>query len=267
MDVEKFVSKFKPKHCIVALAVFALIISTLILLQFYVSTLAVIALGNKSLSPSLPSTANITLVALNGTEYFLNSSQIATLPSITASGGYVPTPGPPYHPNNYTGVALNTLANLVGGLNSSEDLMVEGSDGYDINFTYSQAVNGNFSTLNSTTGVSTLPTKPIAPIVAYYNNSQLIPGKSSNGSGPLMVAIVGNESLITQGRYWVKWVDKIEVFRATSVPEFPAISLVFLFIALTLIAVVASVRLGRKSTKKPFFSQLLVKQENSESKP
>jgi putative heme iron utilization protein len=37
--------------------------------------------------------------------------------------------------NTYTGVSLNTLANLVGGLNSSEVLMVNASDGYHMNFT------------------------------------------------------------------------------------------------------------------------------------
>jgi hypothetical protein len=148
------------------------------------------------------------------------------------------------------------LANLVGGLNSGEVLMVEGSDGYSINFTYSQVVNGNFSAFNSS-GNLTSPTKPIVPIVAYYNNSQLIPGESNGGSGPLMVAIVGNDSLVTQGEYWVKWVDNVEVFSTTSIPEFPSVSLVSLFVALTLITVVSSAWFARKSPKKPFFHNTL----------
>jgi hypothetical protein len=205
--------------------------------------------------PSLPSTTNLTIFALNGTEHFLNSSQIAALPSTTAPGGYNAGTAP-FSTNDYTGVSLKTLADLVGGLNSSEVLMVEGSDGYTQNFTYSQVVNGNFSTFNSTTGNPASPTKQIVPIVAYYNNSQLIPGESNGGSGPLMVAIVGNDSLITQGKYWVKWVVKLEVLRASStVPEFSLVSIVSLFVALTLIAVASSVWFGRKSPKKFFFNK------------
>jgi hypothetical protein len=137
--------------------------------------------------------------------------------------------------------------------------MVEGADGYAINLTYSQVVNGNFSTFDSATGNSASPTEPIVPIIAYCNNSQLIPDESSGGGGPLMVAIVGNDSLVTQGKCWVKWVDKLEVFNTTSVPEFPSVSLVSLFTALTLIAVVSSVWIARKSPKKPLFRKTLWK--------
>jgi hypothetical protein len=227
------------------------IVSTLIVLQPYALTQAMSSVEIKSLSLSLPSTANLTLAALNGTEYLLNSSQIAALPSTTAAGGYIQGNSLPFNTNNYTGVSLNTLANMVGGLSSGEVLMVEGSDGYTINFTYSEVVNGNFSTFDSATGNPASPTGPIVPIVAYYNDSQLIPDES-NGGGPLMVAIVGNDSLVTQGKYWVKWVDRVEVLSATSVPEFPSVSLVSLLVALTLIVVVSSVWDARKS-KRPLF--------------
>jgi hypothetical protein len=257
MDIAKLVPKFEAKRCCTALAVFAVIVSTLIVLQPYVPTQAMSSANIKSVSLSLPSTANLTLVAVNGTKYVLSSSHIATLPSTTAPGGYMPNgASPPFSTNNYTGVSFNTLANLVGGLNSSEVLMVEGSDGYARNFTYSQVVNGNFSayTDSRTTGNPTLPTKPIVPIIAYYNNSQLIPGESNGGSGPLMVAIVGNDSLVTPGKFWVKWVDKVEILNsAKSVPEFTSVSLVFLFLALTMIVVVSCVWLSRKSPKKLFF--------------
>jgi hypothetical protein len=254
MDIARLASKFEARRSYVALAVFAVIVSTLIVLRPYVFEQVMSSAYAENLSASLPSTANLTLAALNGTEYFLNSSQIATSPSTTAPGGYNQG-SPPFNTNNYTGVSLRTLANLVGGLNSGEVLMVEGSDGYAINFTYSQVVNGNFSTFDSITGNPASPTQPIVPILAYYNNSQLIPGESNGGSGPLMVAIVGNDSLVTQGKYWVKWVDKVEVFSTTSVPEFPSASIVPLFISLTLTSAVSSVWVARKSTKKTFFTK------------
>jgi hypothetical protein len=158
--------------------------------------------------------------------------------------------------NTYTGVSLNTLANLVGGLNSSEVLMVNASDDYHMNFTYSRVANGNFLTFNSTTGNPTSPTEPIVPIVAYYNNSQLIPGKSNGGGGPLRIAIVGNDRLVTQGKYCVKWILEVKVLNsANAISEFPSVSILPLFIALTLIAVVSSVFLGRKPPKKRFFTK------------
>jgi hypothetical protein len=158
---------------------------------------------------------------------------------------------PPFATSNFTGVSLNTLANLVGGLNSTEVLMVVATDGYKRNFTYAQVVNGDFSGLtnDSATGNPTSPTKPIVAIIAYYNNSQLIPA-GPGGRGPLMVAIVGNDSLVTPGKLWVKWVDEIGILNTAPVPEFPSVALIPIFIALTLIAAV-SVQLGPKSLKKP----------------
>jgi hypothetical protein len=246
MDTVKLGFGFDAKRCRKSLTVLGVIVLALVAMQPYVSTQAMNSAGAKSLSPSLPSTANLTLVALNGTGYFLSSSQISSLPSVTGPGGSSSI-------DNYTGVSLETLANLVGGLNSSEVLAVVGSDGYTKNFTYAQVVNGDFSgyTYNKTTGNPTSPTKPIVAMIAYYQNSQLIPNKSNGGSGPLMSAIVGNDSLITPGKYWVWWADKVMVLRATSVPEFPAVTLVPLFTALTLIALVSSIRLGRKYPKKP----------------
>ena len=255
MDIAKLSSKFHASRYYGCLTVFALIISTLIVLHPCISVQAKSSASDMSPLPSLPSTANLTLVALNGTEIFLNSSKIAALPSTMAPGGYTAGTAP-FSTYNYTGVSLKTLADLVGGLNSSEVLMVEGSDGYTKNFTYSQVVNGNFSTFNSTTGNPASPTKPIVPIVAYYNNSLLIPGESNGGSGPLMVAMVGNDNLVTQGKYWIKWVVKLEVLRASStVPEFSPVSIVSLFIALTLIAVASIVWLGRRLPQKLLFNE------------
>ena len=240
--------KFDNKSRCTLLIVCVMIASSLIAMQPRVA--ATQTAGFQSFadpSPSLPSTANVTVVALNGTQYFLNSTQLAALSSTTGPGG-MSKGNLPYGINNYTGVSLNALANLIGGLNRSVVLSVVAYDGYIKNFTYTQVVNGNFSgsTYNPITGNPASPTKPIVPILAYYNNSELIP--PSPGSGPLTTAIVGNDSLATPGKYWVKWVDKIEIL-PTPVPEFPVVVLIPLFIALTLVAAAATVWLGRKSLR------------------
>jgi hypothetical protein len=153
---------------------------------------------------SLPPTANLTVVGIDGSAVFVSSSMLESLPFIRAPGGYKNKVGTITGPDNYTGVAFNTLANLVGGVNSSEILRVVATDGYNLNFTYSQ-VNGNFPTYNKT-GYPTSPTLPITPIVAYYKNDQNI-----TAGGPLRSAIVGDEALITDSKYWVQQVIRLEV--------------------------------------------------------
>jgi hypothetical protein len=73
-----------------------------------------------------------------------------------------------------------------------------------MNFTYSQ-VNGDFPTYNKT-GYPAPPTEPIAPIVAYCRNDQNI-----SSGGPLRSAIVGNEGLITDSKYWVQNVVRLQI--------------------------------------------------------
>jgi DMSO/TMAO reductase YedYZ molybdopterin-dependent catalytic subunit len=56
------------------------------------------------------------------------------------------------------------------------------------------------------------------PIVAYYFNDENI---SEDSGGPLRLAIVGPEGLVTNSTHWVKWVVKIEVIDE-GIPEFPS---------------------------------------------
>jgi len=72
---------------------------------------------------------------------------------------------------------------------------------------------GNVVTFDSS-GALIEATKPLTILLAYYRNGKpLDPEKD----GTLLVAIVGDEDLITQGRLWVKFVIKIEILPALPV--------------------------------------------------
>jgi hypothetical protein len=160
---------------------------------------------------------NLTVIGLNGTEVLLNSTDIASLPSVTGVGGYNNA-----SLANYTGVPLTTLCNLVGGINNDTAVKITGSDNYSQTFSYDQIVNGNFTTYDPTMGNPVPHSEPLTLIIAYYRNDVNL-----TNQGPLMVAIVGPEGLGTEGHYWVWWTVQIQVLNATAVPEFPTFPFTF----------------------------------------
>jgi len=192
-----------------------------------------------TLSPNIP-TLNLTLVAQNGTQLILNDSDIADLAPYNGYGGIKKQTGNITNLGNYTGVPVVTLCNLVGGVSTGETLRITASDGYFQNFTYSQ-VNGDFVTYDNVTGQETQHNQSLTPILAYYLNGENIT------DGPLKLAIVGPEGLVTDSALWVKYIVKLEIL-STSVPEFSPIIITAVFITATLAAVV-TIRAASKRRK------------------
>jgi hypothetical protein len=154
-------------------------------------------------------TLNLTLVGANGQQLILNSSQLAALQSYTANGGYIDDKNTTYV-GNFTGVPILTLLNLVGGITSTENVTVTGSDGYKVTFTYQQVEGQGLNTYDPTTRVVVQPSQPLTMIIAYQcNSTNFTPDK-----GPLSAAFVGSQGLLTQGRYWAYFLVKIEIITA-----------------------------------------------------
>ena len=151
----------------------------------------------------------LTIVAANGTSLVLGSTDIAGLPSYRAFGGYKNQLGNIRGLGNYTGVPLTTLCSLVGGINSSQCLLVTASDGYSMAFIYAQ-VYGDFVTYDPVTGNEVQHNESLTPILAYYKNDANL---TYDDGGPLRLAIVGSEGLVTNSTLWVKWIVKLEVLR------------------------------------------------------
>jgi hypothetical protein len=175
---------------------------------------------------------SLTIVGANGTQVVLNETGVGGLLSCRGYGGFKNQLGNLKGLGNYTGVPLNMLCSLVGDLTNTSIVEVIASDGYSINFTFDEVVNGNFTAYNST-GVEVYHSQPLIPIVAYYFNDGNI--SESNG-GPLRLAIVGSEGLVTNSTFWVKWVVRVEVIDETirePVPEFPSPTVLSLLLFVT----------------------------------
>ena len=153
----------------------------------------------------------MTVVGLNGTQVVLNSGDIADFVSYRAYGGFVNQIGNVMGLGNYTGVPLTVLCNLVGGLSNFTSLSITASDQYNVTLNYEQ-VGGNWTTYDNVTGLQVSQTQPLTPILAYYFDDVNL----TSDQGPLRLAIVGPEGLLTASRYWVYSVVRIEVLNASA---------------------------------------------------
>ncbi len=149
-------------------------------------------------------TWNLTLTGNETKVYTLD--EIKAMPSYTASGGFKKRSGAIVGPYTYRGVNITYLAGLVGGLTPSSSVTVTASDGYAMTYTYDQIM-GEITTYNATTGEPE-PDGPVNMILAYEEGGKPIPDEQG---GPLRVAFVGPDSPITDGHFWIKWVNKIEI--------------------------------------------------------
>lgn len=183
---------------------------------------------------------SLTVVGATGSQIVLNENDIAALPSYRAYGGYKNQLGNVKGLGNYTGVSLNTLCDLVGGLTSTSIVNVSASDYWSI-FTFDEVANGNFTTYNSN-GEGVPHSQPLVPLVAYYFNDANI---TEDKGGPLRLAIVGPEGLVTNSTHWVKWVVKVEVIDE-AVPEFPSPIVLPLLLSATLAVAFSFKALGKE---------------------
>jgi hypothetical protein len=176
---------------------------------------------------------NLTLIGLNGTEVVLNSSDIASLPSTRGLGG-VSTAAV----DNYTGVPLTNLCDIVGGIGNDSVVRITGSDNYSQTFSYDQIVNGNFTTYDPTTGDIVPHSEPLTLIIAYYKDDANL-----TSQGPLMVAIIGPEGLLTSPPLWVWYATEIQILNEAAVPEFQTFPITFfLLIAVSMTMIVLKER-------------------------
>jgi hypothetical protein len=180
------------------------------------------ACGKASVS-QLPS-MTLTVVGVNETQISLNETGIGQLTSYGGFGGYKNQLGNLKGYGNYTGVSLEALCNLVGGLTNTSTVKVTATDNYSMSFTYAE-VKGEFVTYDNVTGAEVNHTQSLMPIVAYYLNDSSIP----LSDGPLRLAIVSPEGYATSSTYWVKLVVRIEIVE-TAIPEFPYSSFLSLFL-------------------------------------
>jgi len=194
-------SKFNKKLLAISIIVIVFV-AVVVSWQLYLQSSKVSK--SKVILPDL----NLTLVGANGQQVILDSSRLASLKSYTATGGYFGE-GTTYV-GNFTGVPILTLLDLVGGITSNENVTVTGSDGYKMTFTYQQVNGQGLNTYDPNTKSAVQSSQPLTMIIAYYCNGTNL----GSDKGPLSAAFVGPQDLLTQSRYWVYFLVKIEIITA-----------------------------------------------------
>jgi DMSO/TMAO reductase YedYZ molybdopterin-dependent catalytic subunit len=149
----------------------------------------------------------LTLVGSNGQQQVLSYEEITSLPCEEARGGFFTTVGVINGPYEVKGVRLEELCALVGGVTANDVVSVTATDGYSMVFDYEQLC-GDIETYDPVT-LHEVPHEKLVVLLTYEQEGGPLP---HNDGRPLRIAVVGSESLLTEGHYWVKWVNNIEVF-------------------------------------------------------
>ena len=160
----------------------------------------------------LPTTTNTataaTLTIVNGTTTnTLTMDDIKALTPVSGSTGLITSSGTIDFPFNLQGVALSDILKTAGGITANDAVKISAKDGYSMTLSYNQVMNGTgFPIYNATTGKEEPPTGNIVVFIAYEQDGNAI----GDDIGPLRMCIMAPGQL-TDGQWWVKWVQKIEV--------------------------------------------------------
>jgi DMSO/TMAO reductase YedYZ molybdopterin-dependent catalytic subunit len=151
---------------------------------------------------------NVTLVGSSGDEVTETYDDIRALPSYEGSGGFFTSVGEINGPYQLRGVPVVELCNLVGGITPEDIVFISASDGYSTVLDYEQ-VTGDFITYDPAT-MKEVAHGQLELVLRYQLDGHTL---SAEEGRPLRLAIAGDDGLLTEGLYWVKWVEKIEVIR------------------------------------------------------
>ena len=149
---------------------------------------------------------NVTLVGAGGEQKTLSYDEIKAMPSYEGWGGFFSTAGVVSGPFKVKGVPLESLCEQVGGVSPSQAVLVYAVDGYSMVFDYDQ-ISGKFDTYDPQTMKPT-PHGELKLILMYREDGKPL---SHDDGKPLRIATAGTDKLLTEGHFWVKWINKIEV--------------------------------------------------------
>jgi DMSO/TMAO reductase YedYZ molybdopterin-dependent catalytic subunit len=148
----------------------------------------------------------LTLVGRSGDQRALTLQELKDLPASEGTGGFFTTTGQIRGPFEVKGVGLEDLCGLVGGLGESDLVFVSAGDGYSSVFDHDQ-VAGRLPAYDPST-MDEVPHAELRLTLMYQQDGKPL---SHDDGEPLRLAIIGTERLLTEGFYWVRWVDRIEV--------------------------------------------------------
>ncbi|MBN2238663.1 MAG: molybdopterin-dependent oxidoreductase [Dehalococcoidales bacterium] len=149
----------------------------------------------------------VTLTGSDGQQQVLSYRDIREMESYEGYGGSISSVGTVSGPFKVKGVTLTSLCDLVGGIAPDDILFVSAKDGYSMVYSYEQVVEGAFDTLVPSTLKNT-PHGELRLILMYEQDGKIL---AEFDGLPLRMATAGPEEYLTEGHFWVKWVNSIEV--------------------------------------------------------
>jgi DMSO/TMAO reductase YedYZ molybdopterin-dependent catalytic subunit len=164
-----------------------------------------------SVSPSGP--VVLTVVGEKGQKQF-TMNELQALPAYTGYAGFKSSTGVITLPEEYTGVSLISLADLVGGISKANGVTIVAKDGYGMTFSYGQIVDHTFTAYDPATGDEVTPSTDLTVIVAYDRKGK--PLGEDEGPLRLMVATRDPGGQIVDGHWTVKWLDRVSVTKASA---------------------------------------------------
>jgi DMSO/TMAO reductase YedYZ molybdopterin-dependent catalytic subunit len=139
----------------------------------------------------------------------ITMDELLAMPAVEGWGGTVSSAGVITPPQQLKGVPIESLAELVGGLEPGMGVNIVAKDGYAMTMSYEQITTGDFITYDPGTGDENQVEGPLQVIVAYQRDGQPI---SPEDDGPLRLFIVSpkNDNVV-DGHWSVKWVAQIRL--------------------------------------------------------
>jgi DMSO/TMAO reductase YedYZ molybdopterin-dependent catalytic subunit len=149
---------------------------------------------------------DLVLIGRDGQQVTLSYDEIKSLPAVETRGGFFSSVGTVYGPYTVKGVRLETLLDMVGGMNPSDVLLVAAKDGYSSVFDYAQ-LHGEIDTFEPDT-LRLVPEGDVEFLLIFEQEGEPL---DENDGKPLRLAVTSPDGLLTEGHWWVKWVKRLEI--------------------------------------------------------
>lgn len=144
----------------------------------------------------------------------LTYSEITELAPFTGWAGMKTQAAKLIGPDEYTGVTLVELAELVGGASPGSTMTVTAADGYAVDLTYEQLQGDGFVTYDAETGEETAATQTLTPMLAYERGGEPL---DPERDGRIMVQIAQPDpGQLVDARWAVSSVVSIEIASGAS---------------------------------------------------
>ena len=172
--------------------------------------------GASSATPSVKPSGPVvlTVVGPTGTRKY-TLPELKALPAVHGFAGIKTSVGTIYPPVPDTGVALTTLVDQVGGLKADQSVTLFAKDGYGMTFSYDQVMHHKFTAFDPATGDEVTPDAGMTMVLAYEEKGKPL-DPSDEGPLRLDMTVPSMPGQVVDGHWSVKWVDKVQVAKATA---------------------------------------------------